>query len=86
MAQTKTTKDRQPALDRYNRDNLIKQRITWLYYKGIETNGEEGLSASGVVGGVVDYSISGNVKYYLTQKQFCHQAKVSKKTITPPLY
>jgi hypothetical protein len=86
MAQTKTTKDRQPALDKYNRNSRIKQRIICLYYKGIETNGEEGLSASGVVGGVVDYSIYGNIKHYLTQKQFCHQAKVSKKTIMFPLH
>jgi len=80
MAQTKTTKEKQPPIEKYNRHSRIKQRIVWLYCRGIETNGQEGLAATGIVGGVTDYSICGNVKYYLTQKKFTHQAKVSKKT------
>jgi hypothetical protein len=81
MAQTKTTKDRQPAIDNYNRASRVKQRIIWLYYRGAQTNNSEGISPTGIVGGVTDYSISGNVKYYLTSKQFRFQAKVSKKTM-----
>ena len=86
MAQTKTTKDRQPAIDIYNRHSRVKQRIIWLYYKGAQTNNTEGISPTGIVGGVTDYSISGNVKYYLTSKQFRFQAKVSKKTMAFCLY
>ena len=86
MAQTTTTKDRQPAIEKYNRASRLKQRIIWLYYKGRQSGNTEGISPTGIVGGVTDYSISGNVKYYLNQKQFRHQAKVSKKTITFCLY
>jgi hypothetical protein len=80
MAQTKTTKERQPAIEKYNSHYRIKQRIIWLYYRSAQSNDEEELSPKGVVGGVTNYFICGNVKYYLTQKQFVHQAKVSKKT------
>ena len=81
MAQTKTTKDRQPAIDIYNRHSRVKQRIIWLYYKGAQTNNTEGISPTGIVGGVTDYSISGNVKYYLNSKQFRFQAKVSNNVL-----
>jgi hypothetical protein len=74
MAQTITTKDKQAAIDKYDRASCIKQRIIWLYFKAIQTNNTEGLSPTGVVDGVTDYSISGNVKYYLTQKQFSYRA------------
>jgi hypothetical protein len=79
MAQTTSTKDRQPAIEKYNRATRVKQRIIWLYYRGQQTNNQEGIAPTGIVGGVTDYSISGNVKYYLTPKQFRFQAKVSKK-------
>jgi hypothetical protein len=79
MAQTTSTKDRQPSIEKYNRYSRVKQRIVWLYYRGIQTNNEEGIAPTGVVGGVTDYSVSGNVKYYLTLKQFRHQAKVREK-------
>jgi hypothetical protein len=79
MAQTTSTKEKRRPIEKYNRHSRIKQRIVWLYCRGIETNGQEGLSPNGVIGGVTDYSICGNVKYYLTQKKFTHQAKVSKK-------
>jgi hypothetical protein len=81
MAQTKTTKDRHPAIENYNRASHLKQRIIWLYFKGAQTNNTEGISPTGIVGGVTDYSISGSVKYYLTPKQFRFQAKASKKTM-----
>jgi hypothetical protein len=81
MAQTTTTKEQQPTIKKYHRASRIKQKIIWLYYKGAQTNNKEGLSPKGVVGGVTDYLICGNVKYYLTQKQFSYRAKVSKKTM-----
>ncbi len=77
MAQTTTTKDRQPAIEKYNRASRSKQRIIWLYYKARQSGNTEGISPTGIVGGVTDYSISGNVKYYLNSKQFRFQAKVS---------
>jgi hypothetical protein len=80
MAQTTSTKEKQPPIEKYNRHSCIKRRTVWLYCRGIETSGQEGLSPKGFVGGVTDYSICRNVKYYLTQKKFTHQAKVSKTT------
>jgi hypothetical protein len=54
MAQTTSTKDRQPSIKKYNRYSRVKQRIVWLYYKGIQTNNQEGIAPTGVVGGVTD--------------------------------
>jgi hypothetical protein len=62
MAQTTSTKDRQPAIEKYNRASRVKQRVIWLYCRGQQTNKEEGLTPSGVVGGVVDYYICGKRK------------------------
>ena len=42
MAQTANKKKQQPAIDRYNRLTLVKQRLTWLYYHGEQTNNQEG--------------------------------------------
>jgi hypothetical protein len=81
MAQTATTKQRQAAIERYDRYSLLKQRVIWLYYKGAQTNNTEGISPTGIVGGVTDYAISGNIKYYYCPKQFRHQAKVSNNGV-----
>jgi hypothetical protein len=76
MAQTANKKKQQPAIERYNRLLLVKQRLTWLYYHGENTNNQEGLSPEGVVGGIIDYRIAGTIKQYITADKFAYQAKV----------
>jgi hypothetical protein len=76
MAQTKNKKKQPPAIERYNRLTLVKQRLTWLYYRGITTHNQEGLSETGVVGGKDDWVIAGTVKQYIPADKFNYQAKV----------
>ena len=76
MAQTANKKKQQPAIDRYKKCSLVKQRLIWLYYHGESTNNQEGLSPAGVVGGITDYRIAGNIKQYITADRFAYQAKV----------
>ena len=76
MAQTANKKKQQPAIERYNKATLVKQRLIWLYFQGENTNNHEGLSPEGVVGGIIDYRIAGVVKQYITADKFAYQAKV----------
>jgi hypothetical protein len=76
MAQTANKKKQQPAIDRYNKLSLVKQRLTWLYYHDERTNNQEGLSPEGVVGGINDWDIAGTVKQYIPVDRFSYQAKV----------
>jgi hypothetical protein len=76
MAQTANKNKQQPAIERYNRLSLVKQRLTWLYYHGETTHNQEGLSPGGIVGGKVDWAIVGNIKQYIDPNKFSYQAKV----------
>jgi hypothetical protein len=76
MAQTANKKKQQPAIERYKKNSLVQQRLTWLYYHGEQTNNQEGLSPEGVVGGINDWDIAGTVKQYIPVDRFSYQAKV----------
>ena len=82
MAQTANKKKLPPAIDRYNKADLVKQRLIWLYFQGEQTNNQEGLSPEGVVGGISDWAIAGNVKQYIAVDRFAYQAKVSSSLIS----
>ena len=82
MAQTANNKKQPPAIDRYNKCSLVKQRLIWLYYHGEQTNNQERLSPEGVVGGISDRAIAGNVKQYIAVDRSTYQAKVSSSLIS----
>lgn len=77
MAQTASKKKKQKAIDEYNKQSLLIQRLVWLYYLGERTHNAEGLNPGGVVGGTTDYAIAGNIKQYLEPRNFGYSAKVS---------
>ena len=56
-----------------------KKRLVWLYYQAIATNQEEGLKTNGsvAIGGVEQYSSSGNIKYHIASNLFRYHAEVS---------
>jgi hypothetical protein len=76
MAQTANKKKQPPAIDRYNKSSLVKQRLIWLYYHGENTNNQEGLLPEGIVGGITDWGIAGTVKQYIAVDRFAYNAKV----------
>ena len=49
-----------------------KKCLVWLYYLAIATNQDQGLKTNGSVpiGGVEQYSSSGNIKYHIASNLF----------------
>ena len=56
-----------------------KKRLVWLYYLAIATNQDKGLKTNGsvAIGGVEQYSCSGNIKYHIASNLFRYHAEVS---------
>jgi hypothetical protein len=82
MARTASGKFNRTPSEEYTALNPQQKRLTWLFYRSLQTHYKEGLDPGPekVPGGINNWKASGTVKNYIKQRKFRYNAKVSLLT------